>query len=150
MARHFRDLDPGLNPVLVALLFPICLLAHLALWAAFVYRLRPSLSHVPGPLLARWSRLWIAKALASGKSHEIWNEVNAKYGSVARIGPNHVITDDPDITRRVLAARSGYVRGPFFDSIRTGLHISNIVSERDPKKHAAVRSKMAPSVSKKV
>jgi hypothetical protein len=67
-------------------------------------------------------------------------------GPVARIGPNHLITSDPDITRRILTARSGYVRGPWFDSIRIDPHLSNIVSERDSRKHAAIRAKLAPSV----
>lgn len=67
-------------------------------------------------------------------------------GSVARIGPNHVIIDDPEIIRRILAARSGYVRGPWFDSLRLDPHISNIVSERDVGKHRHIRAKLMPSV----
>ncbi|KAF2970325.1 hypothetical protein GQX73_g3174 [Xylaria multiplex] len=126
-------------------IFALCAILQIDIWARLVWRHQRRLSLVPGPPLARWSRLWIAKALASGRSHEIWTEVNAKYGSVARIGPNHVITDDPEITRRVLAARSGYVRGPWFDSIRIDPHITNIVSERDAKKHSKIRAKLAPS-----
>jgi hypothetical protein len=142
-----KELNINLNLAVVALLFPLCLLAQLTFWIPFLYRNRQTLSNVPGPRLARWSRLWIAKALSTGRSHEIWAEVNAKYGSVARIGPNHIITDDPEITRRILAARSGYVRGPWFDSVRIDPHIPNIVSERDVRKHAAIRAKLAPSVS---
>jgi hypothetical protein len=71
-------------------------------------------------------------------------------GSVARIGPNNVITDDPDTTRRILAARSGYVRGPWFDSVRIDPYIPNIVSERDVKKHSKIRAKLAPSVRTKM
>lgn len=67
-------------------------------------------------------------------------------GPLARIGPNHVITDDPEITRRILTVRSGYVRGPWFDSVRIDPHIPNIVSERDVKKHSKIRAKLAPSV----
>lgn len=143
----FRELNITLNSAVLALLFPLCLLAQLTFWVPFLYRYRQTLSNVPGPRLARWSRLWIAKTLATGRSHEIWVEVNAKYGSIARIGPNHIITDDPEITRRILAARSGYVRGPWFDSVRIDPHIPNIVSERDVRKHAAIRAKLAPSVS---
>lgn len=75
---------------------------------------------------------------------------NACYylGSVARIGPKHVIIDDPGIIRRILAPRSGYVRGPWFDSVRIDPYIPNIVSERDEKKHSKIRAKLAPSVSK--
>jgi hypothetical protein len=71
-------------------------------------------------------------------------------GPVARIGPNNVITDDPDTTRHILAARSGYVRGPWFDSVRIDPNIPNIVSERDIKKHSKIRAKLAPSVSTKM
>jgi hypothetical protein len=67
-------------------------------------------------------------------------------GSLARIGPNHVITDDPGVMRRLLAARSGYERGPWFDSLRVDPHISNIISERNEKEHNKIRAKLAPSV----
>ncbi|KAI1633569.1 cytochrome P450 oxidoreductase [Biscogniauxia mediterranea] len=126
-------------------LFILCVVLKVDLWIRVIRLQKPSISRVPGPRLARWSRLWIARALASGRSHEIWTEVNAKYGPVARIGPNHVITDDPEITRRILAVRSGYVRGPWFDSVRIDPHIPNIVSERDVKKHSKIRAKLAPS-----
>jgi len=68
-------------------------------------------------------------------------------GPVARIGPNSVVIDDPKIARRILSARSGYARGPWFDSLRIDPLIPNIVSERDIKKHTAIRAKIAPSVS---
>lgn len=66
---------------------------------------------------------------------------------VNRIGPNRVITDDPDVTRQLLYARSGYVRGPWFDSIRTDPYVPNIVSERDIKRHDKIRAKLAPRES---
>lgn len=56
---------------------------------------KSSLSEVPGPWLAKWTRLWIAKTLSSGLSHEVWTEMNTKYGLLVRIGPKHVVTDDP-------------------------------------------------------
>ncbi|KAK2593010.1 hypothetical protein QQS21_009300 [Conoideocrella luteorostrata] len=129
---------------------PCCLLfvtfiVQLVFWIRIARKLKPGISQVPGPRLARWSRLWIARALATGRSHEIWTEVNEKFGSVARIGPNHLITHDPDIIRRILTVRSGYVRGPWFDSVRIDPHIPNVVSERDVKKHGKIRAKLAPS-----
>ncbi|KAK8108381.1 hypothetical protein PG984_014182 [Apiospora sp. TS-2023a] len=126
-------------------LFVVCVVVKMIFFDRAARNQRPSLSGVPGPSLARWSRLWIAWALGTGRSHEIWVDVNRKYGPVARIGPNHVITDNPEITRHILAARSGYVRGPWFDSIRIDPHISNIVSEQDPKKHSRIRAKLGPS-----
>lgn len=68
-------------------------------------------------------------------------------GPVARIGPNHVLVDDPDTIRRILSVRSEYVRGPWFDSVRIDPHVPNIVSERDVRKHGKIRAKLASSVS---
>ncbi|KAK8017151.1 benzoate 4-monooxygenase cytochrome P450 [Apiospora marii] len=130
-------------------LFVVCVVVKMVFIIRVARNQRPGISRVPGPPLARWSRLWIAWALGTGRSHEIWVDVNREYGPVARIGPNHVITDDPEITRRILAARSGYVRGPWFDSVRIDPHIPNIVSERDPKKHSRIRAKLAPSFTGK-
>ena len=70
-----------------------------------------------------------------------------RIGKLARIGPNHLITSDPTTTRDILAARSKYTRGPWFDSIRIDPNTSNIVSERDTKKHSILRHKLAASVS---
>ena len=101
------------------------------------------LSQFQGPFWASFTRLWLCKALASGNSSERFVEVNQKYGSLARIGPNHLITDDPEFTRKILAARSRYTRGPWFDSIKIDPHVPNIVSERHPGKHNRLRHRMA-------
>lgn len=120
---------------------------------------------VPGPWWAAYTRLWLVKTLASGVSSSRFVEVNSTYGQysavegcfefiltfftgpLARIGPNHLLTDDPDVTRRILSARSPYLRAPWFDSIRIDPHIPNIVSERDPEKHNRLRARLAAGVS---
>jgi hypothetical protein len=135
--------------LLSACLVALCVMARLHMWlrAMREKKAKGSLDSVPGPPIARWTRFWIASVLSTGRSHEVWTGVNKKYGPVARIGPNHILTDDPAITRRVLAARSGYERGAFFDSLRMDPEIANIISERDSKKHSLIRSKVAPTVS---
>lgn len=128
-------------------LFAVYVLFKVHLWTRVMqFQQQSSLSKVPGPRLAKWTRLWIAKALSTGRSHEVWTEMNAKYGLLARIGPRHVVTDDPAITRHILAARSGYERGPAFDSLRIDPMVPNIVSQRDEKKHSVIRAMVAPSV----
>ena len=129
-----------------------------------MYYQRASLSVIAGPTWAPITRLWIVKTLASWRSHEIVVGVNERYGtlnswsrnvrlflffegSLARIGPNHLITSDPILTRRILSARSPYKRGPWFDLIRIDPHLTNIVSERDKQRHNRLRYKMSTSVS---
>lgn len=96
-----------------------------------------------GPWLAAYTRLWLSMTFASGNSAKIFVDINKKYGSIARIGPNHLLTDDPELTRRVLAARSHYTRGPWFDSIKIDPHVPNIVSERHPGKHNHLRYQLS-------
>jgi hypothetical protein len=101
------------------------------------------LADYEGPSIAAYTRLWICQVIASGNSAQTFVDVNKKYGSIARIGPNHLLTDDPELVRRILAARSHYTRGPWFDSIRVDPEITNIVSERDTGKHNHLRHQMS-------
>jgi hypothetical protein len=39
------------------------------------------------------------------------SNLTAIEGSLARVGPNELITDDPEVLRRMMAARSEYTRG---------------------------------------
>ncbi|KAI4172463.1 MAG: hypothetical protein LQ343_003553 [Gyalolechia ehrenbergii] len=77
--------------------------------------------------------------LASGKSAEKFLEIHKVYGSLARIGPNHLITSDPALTQRILSVGSRYKRAKWFDALRIDPHVANIVSERDPTNHSRLR-----------
>ena len=69
-------------------------------------------------------------------------------GPLVRIGPSHLLTDDPDTTIKLLAARSPYVRGRWYDSLRLDPHRPNLVAENDPQKHNALRHQMSAGVSR--
>jgi hypothetical protein len=79
-----------------------------------------------GPWWAAYSRLWLCRTLGSGNSAQIFVDINKRYGPIARIGPNHLITSDPEVTRHILAVNSKWSRGPWFDSIRIDPRVSNI------------------------
>lgn len=96
-----------------------------------------------GPWWAAYTRVWLSRTLASTKSAQTFVDINQRYGSTARIGPNHLVTDDPELTRTILAVGSKWRRGPWFDSIRIDPRVTNIVSERDIRKHNAMRRRMA-------
>jgi cytochrome P450 len=70
-------------------------------------------------------------------------------GPVVRIAPKTVIVNDPYTIRRVLGVNSGYVGEQWFDSLRTDPYTSNVVSERDPKKHKQRRQLLAGGLSGK-
>ncbi len=68
-------------------------------------------------------------------------------GSLARVGPNELVTCDPDILRRVWNVRSQYRRGAFYDAVRFDPTRDNLISQRDDTAHMELKAKMAMGVS---
>ena len=101
------------------------------------------LSHIAGPPLATVSRLWLVKGLLGTRNHLNIYEANLKYGALARIGPNHLVTSDPELIRRMKAARSPYRRSTWFTAFRFKPGAENVLSERHEEKHDDLRKKMA-------
>ncbi|TGO49558.1 hypothetical protein BOTNAR_0427g00040 [Botryotinia narcissicola] len=126
---------------LLGLLFLVGYVLYFTIYVFYTrfYHLR----QFPGPSLGAYSRLWLLKAMRSEQSAEWFQEVNNKYGSIARIGPNLLVTSDPDTWRKVLGIRSNYERGSWFDCLRIDPHRANLITERDRSKHNALRYQMA-------
>lgn len=67
-------------------------------------------------------------------------------GPLARIGPNHLVTDDVDLLRHMSAARSVYTRSDWYDGMKLDPNVNNVISERNDQRHTALRAKMAAGV----
>jgi hypothetical protein len=75
-----------------------------------------------------------------------WNAADLLVlGSLVRIGPNDLITSDPEILKTMGAPRSPYRRSDWYKALRVDRE--NILSERDEDRHAKLRNKMAAGVS---
>lgn len=81
--------------------------------------------------------------------HLDFKEVNKKYGTLARVGPNDLITSDPAVMRRMSAVRSTYRRSEWYIGVRFNPGRDNIVSVRDEDQHNKLRSMMAAGYSGK-
>lgn len=101
------------------------------------------LSHIPGPRLASVSRLWHLSGLSGPRNHLNLLEASLKYGPLVRIGPNHLVTSDPDLYRRMKAPRSPYRRGPWYDGMRFKPGKENVLSQRQEEEHERLRKMMA-------
>ncbi|KAJ9144220.1 Cytochrome p450 [Pleurostoma richardsiae] len=102
-----------------------------------------------GPWLASFSYLWMARTSTSGHMWSIYRDVSAKYGPVARIGPNELVTDDPDIIRRLSSTRSQYRRSSWYDPNRLDPYEHSMFSLRDNAAHDKLKSQTAPGYSGK-
>ena len=67
--------------------------------------------------------------------------------SLARIGPNMLLTDDPVLLRRMSAARSPYTKSAWYDGVKLDPDLNNTISEKDEQKHNDMRAKVANGVS---
>ncbi|KAK5131531.1 hypothetical protein LTR08_000858 [Meristemomyces frigidus] len=102
-----------------------------------------------GPLLASFSEVWLFKESIYKRMHTGQREALSKYGSPARIGPNLLVTDDPELLRHMSAPRSNWVRGNWYEDYSFGGTTPNIFSETNEKKHARLRTKLGPAYSGK-
>lgn len=62
-------------------------------------------------------------------------------GSIARAGPNLLITTDVELLRKIAAPRSRYNRSEWNQAMKLDNRIDNILSELDEKRHAELRYK---------
>jgi hypothetical protein len=64
-----------------------------------------------------------------------------------RIGPNEVISTDPDVLRMMSAVRSPYTKGVFYETGRINPGEDTVVSLREEGAHKTLRAKMGTAVS---
>ncbi|KAF4965520.1 hypothetical protein FSARC_6700 [Fusarium sarcochroum] len=121
----------------------------MVLFVADSLRVWYRLSHVPGPFWAAFSKAWMVRQSFKGRQPYAIQEANEKYGSLVRIGPNELATDDPKLLRRMMASRSSYSRGPWYNALRFEPGKDNLFSMRDDDAHTKLRNKMAAGYSGK-
>ncbi|KAK3936975.1 pisatin demethylase [Diplogelasinospora grovesii] len=109
------------------------------------YRLR----HIPGPRIAGFSKWWLLQGETGGRMNLECYEITEKYGSLARIGPNDLLTSDPDLMRRMLNVRTNYQRSDWYYAMRFDPSKDNVLSMMDDAKHTKLRAKMAAGYSGK-
>jgi len=102
------------------------------------YRLR----HVPGPFLASFSYLWLMRNNFLGISSIKLAQLK-KYGSVVRIAPNYVLTDDPVALRRISGPRSDYCRDPWWTALRIDPRQDNLLTTMDTVVHDKLKAQTA-------
>lgn len=108
------------------------------------------LRHFKGPFSTGISWLWHSRAVISGDSHKYYGYVTEKYGPIARVAPNHLLTSSPELWARINAVRSPYQRAEwYYHAARFKPGEDNVFTECDNEKHDARRKKLASGYSGK-
>lgn len=73
----------------------------------------------------------------------IYRAITDKYGHLARIGPNDLVTDDPEIIRRMSAARSPYGRSNWYAAVRMNPYNDSLFSMQDTVAHDKLKAQLS-------
>ncbi|KAK4095721.1 cytochrome P450 [Parathielavia hyrcaniae] len=122
------------------------LVVYLAYKVKGYYRLR----HFKGPPGSGWLELWHSSAMLGDNLHLRYKDVCDKYGTIARIGPNDLITCSREVLSHMSAVRSPYTRASWFAmAFRFQPGRDNLFSETNEEIHSRRRQQMAPGYSGK-
>lgn len=74
------------------------------------------LRDIPGPLLARLSRLWYIFAIYKGNFEFTNIELHKKYGPIVRIAPNEYSIDDYEAAKTIYGHGTAFVKVGILES----------------------------------
>ncbi|OTA54160.1 cytochrome P450 [Hypoxylon sp. EC38] len=107
------------------------------------YRLR----HVPGPFLASFSYLPRVWWYLTGTQLQYYISTGKKYGSLIRIGPSDLLTDDPEVLKRLSGAKSKYWKSEWYMGVRFNPYHTTMFMIQDPIRHDKIKAQLGPGYS---
>lgn len=103
--------------------------------------------HVPGPFLAKLTRLWLFWHDFGGNPHTTIRSLHQKLGPVVRISPNEVSIDDVAANATIYSQMDPWVKPAYhYKAFQSSLAYS-IFTELDPATHSNHLKLLAPSFS---
>jgi cytochrome P450 len=124
----------GLYALGALILFQVC--------QAVMRTLVSPLRKVPGPLLARFSRLWYFHRVWAGSFEHDNIALHKKYGPIVRVGPDLYSIDSPSVVKSVYGISSKFAKSDWYDAWRhPDPQRATLFTQRDIKKHGEQRRK---------
>ncbi|KAL2839393.1 cytochrome P450 [Aspergillus pseudoustus] len=102
------------------------------------------LREVPGPLSARFTRLWYLRAVNKGDFEKTNINLHKAYGPIVRIAPGQYSIDDPEAIRTIYSHSSSFVKAPWYLASSNPNPVSrDLFTDVDPRRHGVNRRKVA-------
>lgn len=89
------------NPALTILVLIVLTITTTTLVSILYQAHFSPLSKIPGPFLAKYSRLWLAYHGFKGDFHTLLVELHETYGDLVRIGPDELSVADVEAVRKI-------------------------------------------------
>jgi benzoate 4-monooxygenase len=95
---------------LTNLLSPWLVLALPVLFYLLPYLRNWSIRDIPGPIVARFSNLWLLWQCRNGRRFLAVDKAHKKYGTLVRIQPNHVSIADDEAIQAIYGHGNGFLK----------------------------------------
>lgn len=101
MLKHFLALSPLMTFVVT--------IGLVIIYTTVKYFLDP-LRNIPGPFLARFTRLWYLNQIYKGHFEKTNIELHKKYGPIVRIAPREYSIDDVQATKEIYGHGNTFIK----------------------------------------
>ncbi|KAI8454518.1 cytochrome P450 [Phakopsora pachyrhizi] len=105
------------------------------------------LKRFPGPFLAKFSRIWLARAARTRKRYSIIHDLHKKHGSIVRIAPDELSIADVDALDIVMGHGTKHTKSEFYDAF-VSVH-AGVFNTRSRADHARKRKLISAAFSPK-
>ncbi|GIK05161.1 hypothetical protein Aspvir_009263 [Aspergillus viridinutans] len=106
-------------------------------------RFRRGLAGIPGPAIAKWTRLWKLQSVWKGDHHNTAIDLHRKHGPLVRIGPKHISVGDPSAIPIIYGLNKGFTKCISWDKKPQ----MNLFSTRDEMFHREQKRPVANAYS---
>ncbi|KAH7303302.1 cytochrome P450 [Stachybotrys elegans] len=122
------------------------------IFSLLVFFITPSFSwsrKIPGPFLARYTRLWYMWQKYRNDFHWTNIKLHREKGKIVQVMPGYFTIDDPKAHKTIYGHGNAWVKGEFYIAwnVSSDPHITNLFAARDQGLHASMRRKVASMYS---
>ncbi|KAG8628055.1 hypothetical protein KVT40_003928 [Elsinoe batatas] len=102
------------------------------------------LRRVPGPFLARFTKLWYLRNVWSGRFEKTNIALHKELGPIVRIAPNQYSIDDLEAIRIIYGHGTAFVKNSwYYASGNPDDRVHDLFTDLNPKRHSELRRKVA-------
>ena len=145
LGKCLRALD-----ALDGLTYASLVLLALLLVDYFRIALKPGLRPIPGPFLARFTKLYRVFKVAQGDCPHFYLRLHEKYGRIVRTGPNTVSLSAPEAVQVIYGTNHNYRKSAFYDTMTpfyNDTRMPSMFTARDPIHHSELRKPVSQKFS---
>lgn len=114
------------NPLVAFPTFFLGLILHFCVFRLLTHPLK----HIPGPLLAKVTPLWLYYHAYIGDEASVIHDLHVKYGKLVCVAPNEVDISDADAVTPIYVSKGGFPKAPCYRNFDIDGH-ATLFSELD-------------------